>query len=338
MASLLPRVRDPAEQAEYASGIVEALKEAGDSTAADSLGRIYRSGTAPAMVPPKRPADDADSLAAARAVPRAIELVGGITDSLHVGFRARAFLSVASMANAAGRDTVRLILARAFADARTVTTSDHLRDDLLSDIAHDQLSRGFHDDGVATVNAIRTVDQAVYPLTGIGAAPGASIGMRDRRRIIAQVANSDVRERASAEIIVLGFDGSPSADDVAWAAAFADSLPTGRARDRAQLAIARRDLARKDTVATRARLIRLLATYTVDRLPELYEHDKFDQAPVTLVRAGGTDEAMRWARTLTDPLDRGAALLMIAHALLVRSQTSIQWWFSNGPDSCREEF
>jgi len=32
------------ERAEYVSGIVEALKEAGDPAAADSLGRRYRSG------------------------------------------------------------------------------------------------------------------------------------------------------------------------------------------------------------------------------------------------------------------------------------------------------
>jgi len=338
IASLLPRVGDPAERAEYASGIIEALKEAGDSTAADSLGRVYRPEATPTAIPSKRPADDADSLAAAREVARAIELVDGLTDSLHVGFRARAFLSLANSASAAGRDTVRLILARAFADARTVTTSDALRDDLLSDIARDQLSQGFHDDGVATVNAIRTVDLAVWPLTGIGAAPGTSIGMRDRRRIIAQVANSDVRERASAEIIAMGFDGAPSADDVAWATAFADSLPANPARDRAQLAIARRDLARKDTSAARARLIPLLATYTPQRVPELYEHDRFDQVPVTVFRAGGGEEVIRWARALTDPPDRAAALLMIAHALLVRSQTSMQIWFSNGPDSCREEF
>ena len=321
-----------------ASGIVETLKEAGDSTAADSLGRVYRRDTTPTVIPSKRPSDVADSLAAAREVARAIELVEGITDSLHVGFRGRAFLSIANSASAAGRDTVRLILARAFADARTVTTSDTLRDDLLSDIAREQLSRGFHDDGLATINTIRTVDLAVWPLTGIGPAPGTSIGMRDRRRIIAQVANSDVRVRASAEIIAMRFDGAPSADDVAWATAFADSLPANPARDRAQLAIARRDLARKDTSAARARLVRMLATYTVVRVPALYEHDKFDQAPVTLVRAGGGDEARRWARALADPSARAAALLMVAHAFLVRSETSIQWWFSNGPDSCREEF
>jgi hypothetical protein len=268
----------------------------------------------------------------------ALELVAGITDSLHIGVRARALLSLANSASAAGRDTVRLILARASADARTITTSDALRDDLLADIARAQLSQGFHDDGVATINAMRTIDRAIWPLTSIGAAPGATMGMRDRRRIIAQVANGDVRDRASAEIIVLGFDGRPSADDVEWATAFADSLPSGPARQRAQLAIAWRDLAQKDTLAARTRLIPLLATYTVDRVPELYDHDRFDQIPVTLVRAGGGDEAIRWARALTDPSARAAALLMTAHAFLVRSQTSIQMWFSNGPDSCREEF
>jgi hypothetical protein len=338
MASWLSRVIDPAERAEYASGIAEALKEAGDSAAADSLGRIYRRDTAPTVTPPERPTDDADSLAAAREVPRAIGLIEDITDSLRVGLRARAFLSIVNSASAAGRDTVRLILARAFADARTVTTTDPFRDDLLADIAREQLVRGFHDDGVATVNAIRTVDRAVWPLTEIGPEPGESLGMRGRRRIIARVANSDVQASASAKMIEPGLAGSPSADDLAWATAFADSLPASRARDRAQLAIARRDLARKDTVAARARLIPLLATYTVDRVPELYEHDRVDQVPVSLIRVGGEDEAMRWARSLTEPADRAGALLMIAHAFLVRSQTSTLMWVSNGPDSCREEF
>ena len=63
MKSLLPRVPYRAERAEYASGIVEALTEAGDSAAADSLGRRYRSGAMPTVTPSQRPADVADSLA-----------------------------------------------------------------------------------------------------------------------------------------------------------------------------------------------------------------------------------------------------------------------------------
>ena len=73
-------------------------------------------------------------------------------------------------------------------------------------------------------------------------------------------------------------------------------------------------------------------------MPELYEHDRVDQVPVLLIRLGAEDEAMHWARSLTEPSDRAGALLMSAHAFLVRSRTTTLMWVSNGPDSFREEF
>jgi hypothetical protein len=169
------------------------------------------------------------------------------------------------------------------------------------------------------------------------------MNVRERAAVIGRVANAGVRDLALVALVrdnvwYASFN-QPTADDVAWATALADSLPAGTARTQAQVAVAvYRFRKLHDTVGARTRLLPLLANDGPDLVPSPALLDHLSAIPALLVQVGALDEVLRWARALSDAGGRASALLNIGHAVLDRSDSATRFTFSNGPDTCREEF
>ena len=335
LVPLLASVVDTTARAEHATHLAESLRAVGDSAAAGLVVARYPPNDTAAA--PATAADVVESLARDGDIVGAFDAVARISDPARVGFQARAYLDMADAMRSPNLDTIRLVLSRASSIARASSLGDTLRSRLLVKIASTQLTRGFHDDGLSTVSAIPVPVAAAEALLNVG----RSASLAERSRVIDRAPSAEVRTLATAWLaqrIVSGRMQTTVPDDVAWAIAVADSFPAGEAREQTQIAVALHALARKDTVAARARLLPLLATHDVNRAPDLYEHDGSDGLPALLVRLGATDDVLRWARSLPDPSARAAALLAIGHAIIRRTGATGPFGLGNGPDMCREVF
>ena len=116
------------------------------------------------------------------------------------------------------------------------------------------------------------------------------------------------------------------------------SLSLPLARETAHIAFAFNSLAAGDTAAARARLVPLLATHTGERPLSVYRPFHSDHLLIQIVRVGGVEKAVRWARAQPDPLARAAALMSVSDALMFWLNASELNWASYPYDMCRDEF
>ena len=342
-ASLLSDVRDPNARAYWADGIARGLREIGDSALADSLVARYpdvdattgrASSTPHRRGVPRTAVEEADSLARAGAIDRALSAVAGMPDPERVGYRARAYLALLGAMPPSRSDTAHLTLQLALAEARDASLSERHRDDLFDHVAHSQLSLGV-DSWVETLGRVRDVGVAERMLRR--AAPSRSA--RERRTLYARVSNSAARDLATAALIESVVQNPKvTDDDLAWSAAVADSLSLPLARETAQIAFMFRSLRAGDTAAARSRLLPLLATHDTERPVTAHRPFHADDLLIQIVRVGGIDDALRWARSLPDPAARAAALLALGDSMLFWLDRSDLHSRLYPYDGCRDQF
>ena len=267
----------------------------------------------------------------------ALALVDTLDDPLSYGRHARAIARVVLAAPKASSDTAALVLRRARELAVARGLSPRQSSLTLLEIAEAQIGHGLFDDAAATLNAIPVREIALsafrYPY-GLH----LRLSKPDGQRFLAALGDTELRAAAAASVIGPWVEEKDvSQADFDLVISVVDSLPRTRSAEAAQNLVARASFFRGDTAAARDRALSVL--HARDREWTRWKTYPFgDELTYWVVRSGGLNDAVAWARALPSPASRAAGLLEIGEAL--DDVTHLGNPIRHHPllDTCRDDF
>lgn len=261
--------------------------------------------------------------------------ISSMSDPFHVGRRAFAWEKLARETHG------NLQLARSLRQRAVTTLADERpgipeRDNLLAYIAQIRLMDGYNEEAVDIVNRIDDPKEARFAIREIGQSTLAHLDPPKLRKLADQLRFREVRDQVLYRLMIsmlLVRNATPQQAE--WGLALVDSIRTRDLQLKARIEAGRFLKSKGDSVASRTILLSVLR----NGFDELERYDR-DTLLALLSSLGADRELVKWARSQPS-LKHAQALVAILPFLqlnLPHSGDQREMWFSNGPDSCRDEF